>query len=89
LTLAFRHAGAWAAVRGRRIEGSATDGLAGALMQEAAAAAVPAGGTLYLVGEDVSSLPSFSIPGWKVRRIDDGRTVAMASRLLAVPESQG
>jgi hypothetical protein len=80
VTLAFRQAGAWKAVRSRRVEGPATDGLAGALTQEAAAAGVAGGGTLYLVGEDVAALPSFGIPGWKVERIDDG-TASAASAL--------
>lgn len=72
LTLAFRHAGAWLAVRGRRVQGSPADGLAGALIQEAAASGVPGGGALYLVGEDVAALPPFTIPGWSVVRLSDG-----------------
>jgi hypothetical protein len=72
LTLAFRHAGAWRAVRSRRVQGSPADGLAGALMQEAAASGVPGGGALYLIGEDVAVLPPFTIPGWSVARLSDG-----------------
>jgi hypothetical protein len=89
LTLAFRHAGAWQAVRSRRVEGSPIDGLAGALLQEAAAAGVPSGGALYLVGEDLAALPAFSIPGWKVVRLSDGRaSPAHGSRLAAASGSR-
>jgi hypothetical protein len=85
LTLAFRHAGAWAGVRTRRVEGSVIDGLAGALVQEAAVSGVPAGGTLYLIGEDLGSQPAFGIPGWQVQRLSDGAAaLAPAARLDAV-----
>jgi hypothetical protein len=89
VTLAFREAGAWKAVRGRRVDGLGTEGLAGALMQEAAAAGVAGGGTLYVVGEDIAALPSFGIPGWKVERINDGTANAtVKSALMAAAESQ-
>lgn len=85
LTFAFRHQGAWAGVRSRRVEGSAVDGLAGALVQEAAVSGVPGGGTLYLIGEDLGTLPAFGIPGWQVQRLSDGSAVlAPATRLDAV-----
>jgi hypothetical protein len=88
LTLAFRHAGAWAALRSRRVDGAPTDGLAGALMQEAAAGGVPAGGTLYLIGEDLGALPAFSIPGWKVVRLNDGSALRPpAGDLVALAQS--
>jgi hypothetical protein len=86
LTLAFRHAGAWQAVRSRRVEGSPIDGLAGALLQEAAAGGVPSGGALYLVGENLGALPAFSIPGWKVMRLNDG-PASRADRTRLAPAS--
>ena len=87
LTLAFRHAGAWSAVRSRRVDGAPTDGLAGALMQEAAAGGVPGGGTLYLIGEDLGALPAFTIPGWRVVRLSDGSSAAQsAAKLVALAE---
>jgi hypothetical protein len=85
LTLAFRHERTWAGVRSRRVEGSPIDGLAGALVQEAAVSGVPGGGTLYLIGEDVGALPAFGIPGWQVQRLNDGAAMpAPATRLDAV-----
>ena len=72
LTLAFRQGGAWLAVRSRRVDGQAVEGLAAALRQEAAAGGVTGGGTLYLVGEGVGALPAFALPEWNIERLEEG-----------------
>jgi hypothetical protein len=72
LTLAFRNESGWLAVRTRRVNGNPLEALAGVLRQEAAAAGAADGGALYLIADAATSLPSFSLPNWKVTRLNDG-----------------
>jgi len=84
LTLAFRNDSGWLAVRTRRVNGNPLEALAGVLRQEAAAAGAPGGGTLYMVTDAAAALPSFSLPNWKVTRLEDGKADAVPpSRALA------
>ena len=72
LTLAFRNESGWLAVRTRRVNGNPLEALSGVLRQEAAAAGAADGGTLYMIADAAHALPSFSLPNWKVTRLDDG-----------------
>jgi hypothetical protein len=71
MTLGFRGAQGWEAVRGRRTAGAVGDELASALRQEVAASGTTANGTLYLAGEQLADVPPFSLPGWKIVRLDE------------------
>jgi hypothetical protein len=72
LTCAFHDASGWIAVRTRRVEGSFSEWLGGALKQEAAAAGAADGGRLYLVADDLAQIGSYSSPAWQVTRLSDG-----------------
>jgi hypothetical protein len=82
MTLGFRGSQGWEAVRGRRSNGAVGDELASVLRQEAAASGTTANGTVYLAGEGLAQVPPFSIPGWKVIRLEEtgGGRAARAAR---------
>lgn len=72
LTLAFRNESGWLAVRSRRVNGNPLEALSGVLRQEAAAAGAADGGTLYMIADAASALPSLNLPSWQITRLDDG-----------------
>jgi hypothetical protein len=71
VTCAFRDASGWIAVRTRRVEGSPSEWLGGALKQEAAAAGATDGGRLYLVADDPAQIGAWSPAAWQVTRLSD------------------
>jgi hypothetical protein len=89
MTLGFRSAEGWEAVRGRRSAGAVGDELASALRQEAAAAGTTANGTLYLAGEQLAEVPPFSIPGWKVVRLDEAGGTPGKARVARAALARG
>jgi hypothetical protein len=78
LTLAFRNEAGWLAVRTRRVNGNPLEALSSVLRQEAAAAGAADGGTLYMIVDAATPRSSFSLPSWKVTRLDDGVAGAAA-----------
>jgi hypothetical protein len=71
ITFAFWGCNQWLAVRSRRIDGAVVDLLPMLIKQEASAAGVAEGGTLYLCAPRVREYAGMPVPGWRLRLLDE------------------
>lgn len=83
LTLAFRAAAGWTAVRSRRSDVPVTEALPAALKQESAAGGATSLGALYVIGEDLAQLPPLAIAGWKITHLSENAPPAAVVPTLA------